>query len=226
MKILFHNVNGTHFQQAEVSLIKWPAYYKGSSSQVLVCAIRLGDLFCHSVITRQLTKNLKLSESWRYPYVAMGLHIPILLLISSASCGPRVPGLYETDFSLPASMSWSKGVKISHAAWKQQNTLVRQLFTREPIAKEVHMYGKSSQTLSSSRRTKCCWSPLILSKHTLALVNRPWLRKELFFSYWNLQVTKCVANKFGTRIEQCIRVQDKTLICFWDFNILVAHPVG
>ena len=170
-----------HFQHAEVSLITWRVYYKGSSSQVLVCAFILGDLSAILWLHGNWQKNLKLSENWRYPYVAMGLHIPhppthLIGLLRSSGSWLVWNGLQLASIDVVKQRSEDLPCSL-----RATNTLVRYSYLqRELIAKEVHMYGKS-QTLSSSRRTKCCWSPLILLKHTLALVNRPWLRKELFF---------------------------------------------
>jgi hypothetical protein len=55
-------------QQAEVSLITRPMYYKGSFLPRVLS----------SAVTRQLMiiKQLNLRKGWCNPYVAMGLHIP------------------------------------------------------------------------------------------------------------------------------------------------------
>ena len=55
-------------QQAEVSLITRPMYYKGSSQRSVILRLQL---------TRQLIiKQLNLRKGCRNPYVAMRLHIP------------------------------------------------------------------------------------------------------------------------------------------------------
>lgn len=116
-------------------------------------------------------------------------------------------------------MSWSKGVKISHAAWDQQTRCQNKQIHKEATAKEMH---GQSQTLSSSRRTKCCWSPLILWKHSQGCEYIPWLGKNCFIQQVSENWMCWKQFSARTRMEHHARIQDETLVCFWDFYITTA----
>ena len=65
---------------------------------------------------------------------------------------------------------------------------------------------------------------LLLSCENIVISKYTMTEEKLF--YPQFQRTECAGNKFSIRMEHHIRVQDETLVCFWDFYVIVPQPIG